>query len=146
MAKRGKRSGKAAGQADAPTEHDRRDFRRLVRKAGGRKRLFQWIGEKAPRAPWRPRNAHFDTLIDGILAEVALYKELSLGPAPLTSRRRIRALVKSMWKAHEKNSQDPTVLPEMRAAWDPHHLGKDVNAAMYRPLKELRRRKIETHR
>jgi hypothetical protein len=59
MGKRGKTSGKAASQADAPTDRDRRDFRRLVRKAGGEEKLSQWIGRKAPRASGRPRNDFF---------------------------------------------------------------------------------------
>jgi hypothetical protein len=106
MAKRGEK----AAKVNAPTERDRQDIRRLLRKAGSREQLFKWIN--AESLPEDFDNANLPSLA---LMEEQLWKyqrspeakrifkrrtlELGTQERLFTREEIVRMTVEAVWKS-----------------------------------------------
>jgi hypothetical protein len=111
------------------TPRDRENIRGLLRAAGSRERLIQWIDEEIQEPPLK-RGRHQIASDKNFLAVFGDYF------AMMPHRMRLK-FIEQMFQSDKKTSEDKTLPPVVREAWDPRRFGASPPSIVRRLEKQL---------
>jgi hypothetical protein len=118
----------------AKTARDGEVIRGLLRAAGSREQLDQWIDEESQRPPLK-RGRHRIVSDKEFLAVFGDW-------FAMVPRRMRKEFIERVWKSDKERSEDKTLPRAVREAWDPrrHMGGGTVDSIVRRLEKQLPKR------
>jgi hypothetical protein len=118
----------------AKTARDGEVIRGLLRAAGGREQLDQWIDEESQRPPLK-RGRHQIVSDKQFLAVFGDW-------FAMVPRRMRKEFIERVWKSDKERSEDKTLPRAVREAWDPrrHMGGGTVDSIVRRLERQLPKR------
>jgi len=121
--------GKRAAKTDPWSDRDWKDLQRLLRKAGGREQLIQRIDEEIQKP--QPKRERRRIVSDKEF--LAVFGDW-FANAPRNMRKKF---IGQMWQWDKEQSEDETLPPHVRKAWDPRRtMGAGTVDSIERRLKK----------